>query len=56
MCGVAVWHADRAVPYPLLKTVYAMPSYDFVGERRRMIQRMLGGRVALAEPVMLVGE
>ena len=31
-------------PYPSLKTVYAVPGYDFVGERRRMIQRMLGGR------------
>jgi hypothetical protein len=31
-------------PYPLLKTVYAVPGYDFVGERQRMIQHMLGGR------------
>jgi hypothetical protein len=43
-------------PYPSLKTVYAVPGYDFVGERQRMIQRMLGGRAALAESVMLVGE
>ena len=43
-------------PYPLLKTVYAVPGYDFAEERRRMIQRMLGGRAALAEAVTLVDE
>jgi hypothetical protein len=43
-------------PYPSLKTVYAVPGYDFAGERRRTLQRMLSGRVALAEAVTLVDE
>jgi hypothetical protein len=43
-------------PYPSLKTVYAVPGYDFAGERRRTLQRMLGGRAALAEAVTLVDE
>ena len=43
-------------PYPSLKTVYAVPGYNFAGERQRMIQRMLGGLAALAESVTLVGE
>lgn len=43
-------------PYPSLKTVYAVPGYDFVGERQRALQRMLGGRVGLSESVVSVGE
>ena len=36
-------------PYPSLKTVYARPGYDFVGERQRAIQRMLGGRASVTD-------
>jgi len=43
-------------PYPSLKTVYAVPGYDFVGERRRALQHMLSGRVVLAESGVSVEE
>ena len=41
---------------PFSFDVYAVPGYDFAGERQRMIQRMLGGRAALAEAVTLMDE
>lgn len=43
-------------PYPSLKTVYAVPGYDFVGERRRTLQRMLDGRTLPTEEVTRMGE
>jgi hypothetical protein len=30
----------RGGPYPCIKTVYALPGYDFSGERQRSIARL----------------